>query len=86
MWLYLQLTTVSREPFTTSLGNSGNFSKEFNSEEVLFKFKKKMFSMENPTGLFPANHAKRNNFNTRSLLKIQLKHYSVPVSQFSCLG
>lgn len=47
---------------------SGKFSKHSNSEEVLFKLKKKSYvvSMENPTGLFPIDHARKSDFSPRS--------------------
>lgn len=68
-WLHHWPTKASRGPFKTILGGSGNFSKHSDSEEVLFKLKKKKklcCSLENPSGLFPIDHAKGNNFNPRS--------------------
>lgn len=65
-WLYCWPTKAAREAFKTILGSSGNFSKHSDSEEVLFKkFLNYVVSMENPTGLFPIDHARRSNFNTR---------------------
>lgn len=40
-WLHHWPTKAAREPFKTILGGSGNFSKHSDSEEVLFKLKKK---------------------------------------------
>lgn len=40
-WLYRWPTKAAREAFKTILGGSGNFSKHSDSEEVLFKLKKK---------------------------------------------
>lgn len=67
-WLHHWPTEAARGPFKTILGGSGNFPKHSDSEEVLFKLKKKNYavSMENPRGLFPIDHAKRNDFNPRS--------------------
>lgn len=47
-WLYRWPTKAAREAFKTILGGSGNFSKHSDSEEVLFKLKKKNYvvSME----------------------------------------
>lgn len=68
-WLHHWPTKAARGPFKTILGGSGNFSKHSHSEEVLFKLKNFFFfaiSMENPSGLFQIDHAKRNDFIPRS--------------------
>lgn len=41
-WLHHWPTKAARGPFKTILGGSGNFSKHSDSEEVLFKLKKKI--------------------------------------------
>ena len=63
-WLYRWPTKAAREAFKTILGGSGNFSKHSDSEEVLFNFFffNYVVSLENPTRLFPIDHARRSNF------------------------
>lgn len=80
-WLHHWPTKAAREPFKTILGGSGNFSKHSDSEEVLFKLKKKKnaLSMENPSGLFPIDHA-RSDFNPWSH---SLKHHLIIVLYLS---